>query len=266
MKTIGFIGTGKMASALIAGMLNKRLMRPSSIIGTDRSPRSLAMAKKSFRIRTVKDNPSLVKRSDIIFLAVKPKDIPNVMQEIREEAVGKLIVSIAAGITLRQLENGLGTRVIRVMPNTPCLVGEMASAYSLGKKASKKDGDLIRKILSANGLAIEMPEKKLDAVTALSGSGPAYFATFIDELVKSGIRLGLSSKESQSLAIQTCLGTGKLLRDKEMAPQELITMVCSKKGTTEAGLNALKGTGFKAAVRRMVTAAYRRSKELGRNA
>ncbi|NOZ80087.1 MAG: pyrroline-5-carboxylate reductase [DPANN group archaeon] len=264
-RSIGFIGAGKMATALIAGILSSGLWKPQDILASDRHPASRAKVRKAFGIRTVKDNRTLSQKASIIFLSVKPQDIDAVLSDIKDLAEGKLVISIAAGISLGRLENAMDARFIRVMPNTPCLVGEMASAFSLGKNVTVKDERLVRSILGSNGLSIKVKEARMDAVTALSGSGPAFFAYFIERMVRSSMKVGLGKDDAYALAIQTCLGTGKLLRDRKLLPSELIAMVKSKGGTTEAGLDSLKRTAFNANVEQMIAAAYRRSKELGKH-
>ena len=265
MTKIGFVGSGKMATALAKAMVKAKIAHSKDIIASDKNDEQLAKIRKEINIRTAKDNREAVKNADIVFLAVKPQDIGNVLDEIKKEIKNQLMVSIAAGITLDFLESKLPkARIIRVMPNTPCLVGEMAAGYALGKKCNEKDRQVIKRILSAAGIAIEMEEKLLDAVTGLSGSGPAFVAYLIEALAEGGVKAGLSKEVAEKLTVQTFKGTAKLLQDTKISPKELIDMVSSPNGTTIAGRAVLEKSDVKGILTKTVEAAAKRSKELGR--
>lgn len=282
-KTISFIGTGKMATALISYVYKNNISK--SIIASDRNDKNLANIKKQFKIktlknsrgifgvpkmakpffRTTKDNKEAARNSDIVFICVKPQNVDNVLNEIKNVVKNQLIVSIAAGITLKHLESKLKhKRVIRVMPNINCLVGEMAAGFSAGRYATKKDIGNVSKILNSAGVAFFLKEDLLDVVTALSGSGPAFFAYFIEALAEAGIRHGLQKDVAFRLSSQTTLGTGKLLMEKNISPNELTSIVASKKGTTIAGLNVFKKYKIKNILIKTINAAVKRSKELGK--
>ena len=261
-KTIGFIGAGNMASALIESIIKAGLVSPENIIASDRNKEKLEKLKKNINIAITQSNKEVAQNSDILFLCVKPKDFDGLLEEIKDIAKNKLIVSIAAGIKLKKIESKLDSRVIRVMPNTPCIVGEMAAGFSLGKKSTKKDAEIIKNILTSAGKAFLLKEDMLDVVTALSGSGPAFFAFFIDEFAKAAIKNGLDKDIAFQLAAQTCLGTGKLLLEKNIKPDELIKMVASKGGTTEAGLKVLKKSTK--LLEKTFNAALKKSKGLGK--
>lgn len=261
-KSIGFIGAGKMAAALISCIYKNNISK--SIIASDRNKKNLSSIKKQFNITTAKGNREAARSSEIVFICVKPQDIDNVLNEIKNEVKNRLIVSIAAGARLSYLESKLeNTRIIRVMPNINCLAGEMAAGFSAGRHATKGDVNAIQKILNSAGTAFFMKEELLDAVTAISGSGPAFFSYFIDAIAKAGIKNGLPRDIAFKLAAQTALGTGKLLLEKNVSPEELIKMVTSKKGTTEAGLNALKKHKAENIIAKAVNAAVKRGRELG---
>lgn len=262
MKAISFIGTGKMASALISCIYNKKLAK--SIIASDKYDKNLINIKKQFNIKTIRDNKEAVRNSDIVFICVKPQDIDEVLNEIKYAVKNQLVVSIAAGIKIKHIESILkNKRVIRVMPNINCLIGEMAAGFSAGKYATKGDIVEVSKLLNAAGIAFHLKEELLDSVTAVSGSGPAFFAYFIDAIAKAGIKNGLSKNVAYKLAAQTALGTGKLLMNG-LSPQELIIMVASKKGATEDGLKILEKHKVRNILINTVNAAYKRSKELGK--
>ena len=258
---ISFIGTGKMAAALISCVYNKNF----KITASDHNINNLKKIKKQFKIKTTTNNKEAAENSDIVFICVKPQDIDNVLNEIKNKIKDQLVVSIAAGIKLSYLEKRLKNKsVIRVMPNINCLVGEMAAGFSAGKHATRSDIKNINKILSSAGLAFEIKEELLDVVTAISGSGPAFFAYFIRAFAEAGIKKGLPRDTAFKLAAQTCLGTGKFILRSNLSPDELIKMVSSKNGTTEAGLKILKKYKAKIIIDKTVDSAFKRSKELGK--
>lgn len=261
--SISFIGTGKMATALISCIYNKKIAK--SIIASGRNKKNLNNIKKQFEIKTTKDNKEVVKNSDIVFICVKPQDIDDVLNEIKNVIKNQLIVSIAAGIRLKHLESILkNKRIIRVMPNINCLVGEMASGFSAGKYATKEDINEISKILNSAGIAFFVKEDLLDVVGAISGSGPAFFAYFVKAFEEAGIKNGLPKEIAFKLAAQTAFGTGKLLIKKNLSAEELITLVASKKGITIEGLKILKKNKTKNILIKIINAAIKRSKELGK--
>jgi pyrroline-5-carboxylate reductase len=265
---LGIIGGGKMATALIQGLLQAGLTTKDRLLASEPVPAAREALAKSAGIEVLPDNQSVVKRSEVIVLAVKPQVIPSVLAEIKPLLAARhLLVSIAAGITLRQLSDGLGSerRLIRVMPNTPCLVGASASGYCLGTAAQEEDGELVRRMLSAVGVAHQLPEHLLDAVTGLSASGPAFVAVVIEALSDGGVRMGLSRDVATSLAAQTVLGTAKLLLETGLHPGQIKDMVASAGGTTIAGLHALERGGLRAALIDAVEAATRRATELGQS-
>jgi len=263
MKTTAFIGTGRMAAALISCICKSSISR--NIIASDKNNINLARIKKQFKIKTTTDNKEAARNSDIVFICVKPQDIDAVLDEIKDVVKNQLIVSIAAGIRLKHLENKLkNKRIIRVMPNINCIAGEMAAGFSAGKYATKEDIKNVSGILNSAGIAFFMKEDLLDAVTGISGSGPAFFAYFIDAFVKAGVKNGLPRETAFKLACQTALGTGRLLMEKNLSPDKLIAMVASKKGTTVAGLDVLKKHKAKNILIKTIDAAVKRSKELGR--
>lgn len=262
MAMLGFIGCGKMGCALIGSILKNT---DYNIIGSDRSAECLKTVKNQFKIKTTMDNKELAKKSSIIFLSVKPQDMKSVLAEIKSEIKNQLIVSIAAGIPLKKITALLDyNKVIRVMPNTSCLVGAMAAGYSLGKDVTKAEAETIKQILNSAGIAFEVEEKHLDAITALSGSGPAFFAAFIKSFADAAAKDGLPKEIAVKLACQTALGTGKLLLEKNMPPEELIAMVSSPNGTTVAGLHVLEKNKLAKLLAETYQAAVQRSRELGK--
>jgi len=262
MLKIGFIGAGNMATALIRAI---RTDKKYIIIASDKSKSKINKAKKELKIHTA-NNKTLVKKSKIIFLCVKPKDMNQALKEIKPLTKNKIIVSIAAGFKISSIEKIIGKnrKIVRVMPNINCIVGEMAAGYSYNKNVEKSDKKIINNLLNKSGLALEVSENKLDIVTALSGSGPAFVAYLINNFANLSAKYGLSKDIAYKLAIQTFFGTGKLLKETRINPEELIKMVSSKKGTTVAGLEQLKKLKIKKIIEKTIKAAYKRSKELGK--
>jgi len=266
-QTIGFIGAGQMARALAQGFQVAELVPGERIFAWD----PVADAGQGF-VKLVRgaglvaSNAEVVRRADVIFLAVKPQSMPAVMAELAGK-VGpeKLVVSIAAGITIGRLSEGLKTnRVIRVMPNTPALVGHGASAYALGSGATAADGELVGKLVGAVGRAFVVDEKLLDAVTGLSGSGPAFVYVMIEALADGGVRMGLPRDVAAALAAQTVRGAAEMVLATGEHPAVLKDKVASPGGTTIAGLKALEDRGLRGALIAAVEAATTRSQELGK--
>ena len=268
LRAIGFTGAGQMATALARGLVSGGLVQAEQVSAFDPSPAAIARFTEQTGGRAVESPEELWKPAGTVFLAVKPQYMRQVLAEaaplVRED---HLVVSIAAGVSLEVLEAGLGTkcRLIRVMPNTPSLVGCGASACSAGGSATKEDLSLVREMLESVGLATEVPEALLDAVTGLSGSGPAYVYQFIEALSDGGVRMGLPREAATRLAAQTVLGAAKMVLETGQHPGQLKDAVTSPGGTTIAGLHALEQGGLRATVMNAVQAATLRSQELGRS-
>jgi len=254
-----------MATALAKGIVTAKLLKERDIVAFD----PVTAAAENFRaaipeVTLAANNADVTSHCDVLFLAVKPQQMAEVMREVKSVASpDKLFVSIAAGVTLASLSAGLNTqRVVRVMPNTPCLVGKGASAFARGPGASATDSERVRELLSAVGLAFELDEKLLDAVTGLSGSGPAFVYVMIEALSDGGVRAGLPRVVATQLAAQTVLGAAQMVLGGEH-PAVLKDRVASPGGTTIAGLQVLEDRGLRSALIAAVEAATERSKELG---
>lgn len=258
---IGFIGGGNMAEAIIKGILAKH---GRDIMVSEPVDKRRAYLEKTYNIKTTPSNKEVVKNCNIIILAVKPQNMDSVTAGISDEISNdKLVVSIAAGITLAYLSSRLKTtKIIRVMPNTPALVQEGMSVMSMCECINDKEMQVIKDIFMSIGLLLALPEKYMNAVTALSGSGPAFFAYFVEAMIEGGVRMGLGKDNATTLAIQTFLGTAKLL-DTGMNPSKLREMVTSPGGTTAAGLKLFEEKGVKEIVIASIEAATKRAKELG---
>ncbi len=266
-ETICFVGGGQMAEALIRAVTDKGITPKESVSCSEPLETRRKYLNETYQITTFDNNREAVAGKDVIVLAVKPQVMDVVLSELKS-VVSKeqLVISIAAGIRLSQIENGLdeGVRVIRVMPNTPALVQEGAAALCKGRYATSDDIKWALKLFGAMGKAVEVPESLMDAVTGLSGSGPAYCFLFIEALIQAGIREGLPRPIASELAIQTVLGSAKMCMETGRHPEELVSMVTSPGGTTIHGIYHLHGNGLFGAVMDAVRAASNRSKELGR--
>ena len=264
--TIGFLGAGKMGTALARGFINAGLVKAGSVIASDPVPAARAAFARETGAKTAASNAEVVKFARVVILAVKPDQVAGALAEIRGGFTAKhLLISIAAGIPIARLEGGLasGSRVIRVMPNTPALVGAAAAAYSLGKAAQPEDGRLTEKLLSAVGVALPVKESLLDAVTGLSGSGPAYVYLMIEGLSDGGVAAGLPRDVAVRLAAQTVMGAAKMVLDTGMHPGALKDMVTSPGGTTIEGLHELEKARVRGAFISAVRAATEKSRKLG---
>jgi pyrroline-5-carboxylate reductase len=262
MLRIGFLGAGNMAYALAGAVSDK--MDDTLIIPFDIDNTRLELFKSSFNnVEPAPSAAALSSNCDVIFLSVKPQMMENAISSIR--SFNGLAISIAAGLKLSFFEELLpNARVIRVMPNTPCLVGEMAAGYAAGSGATSGDLALAKKLLEAAGRAALVEETQIDAVTGLSGSGPAYFARIAEAFIDAGISAGLKPELARELAIQTMKGTAVLLLEKNLSPEELVTMVSSPNGTTVAGRSILESSSYREIIAETVDKTIQRSKELGK--
>jgi pyrroline-5-carboxylate reductase len=263
-KRIAFLGGGNMAEAIIKGLLREN-SAATLMIAEIAVERRTYLAKAYPGVRVVENSAQAAAWGDVIILAVKPQHAASVLSAI-EQAVGtdRLIVSIMAGVRTASIEEALqgGTRVVRVMPNTPALVGTGATAICTGKNASAEDLDCVESIFARTGLVVRVDEKQMDAVTGLSGSGPAYVFTFIEALSDAGVKNGLTRDISSKLALQTVLGAARMLAETGEHPALLREKVTSPGGTTIAALHVLENGRFRGVIMDAVDAASQRSKEL----
>lgn len=263
--TVGMIGAGNMAEALLRGAFDARVLAPARCLVTNRSnDERLERLGRQWPLRTTRDKGLLVSESDVLILAVKPHDMPIVLSEIAPHAAARhLIVSVAAGIPIEVIERRLGeVPVIRAMPNTSTAVRASATALAAGSHATPEHLTTARALFEAVGWVGVVPESLLDVVTAVSGSGPAYIYALAEALVNSGERAGLPRALAQALVAQTVLGAGKMLTETGDGPEALRERVTSPGGTTMAALEALERGGLRAAVEAAVTRAAHRAREL----
>lgn len=261
---VGIIGSGNMGQALVRGLVEKSVY-PQNISIFDVDKKKVDLIKKESHVRVAKSNRHCVSLSDVVILAVKP----NILQEVIEEistvvSDNPLIISIAAGVPIAKIESFFKKPVslVRVMPNMPALVGAGMSAFSLGRHASQKHKKIAEGILGSFGQVVQVPERALDLVTAISGSGPAYFFLLAEKLIEAGHEMGLKVDIVKQLVYQTAFGSGKVMIHDPQDPEVLIERVASKGGTTEAALKVFQKQGFGKVVQDAVKAAYKRSKEI----
>jgi len=264
MHKIGFLGGGKMATALLAGILKNDLATPENIICSDLLPQRRQQLTNDYAIATTDDNAQVLADADIIILAFKPQNFPDALKGLAATLrPDHTIVSILAGITIDAIRQQLPAPIIRVMPNTACLVGQMAAAYAHSPDVPTDTLQTVANILQSVGLALPVDEAQLDAVTALSGSGPAFVAFLIDAFTQAGLDAGLDEPTARQLTLQTFYGTAQLLRDWQMPPQDLIQMVSSPGGTTVAGRDILENSDLPDIIKNTIRRAAQRSCELG---
>lgn len=263
---IAFIGAGNMGEALIRGMLNAKLLPPERLWAGETRERRRETLSKEYGIKVVEQNKLAVEGARVVVLAVKPQIVDRVVDEVRSHiAEDAVVISIAAGKSIEDLRDRLGpeSRVIRSMPNVAATVGEGATALAAGPNVRDDDMALAREIFNSVGMTVVLEEQQLDAVTGLSGSGPAYVFMFIEALADAGVKMGLSRWDAHSLACQTVLGAAKLVIETEEHPGRLKDMVCSPGGTAIAAVHTLEQGGLRTTLINAVEVAAQRSAELG---
>ncbi|QDU40298.1 Pyrroline-5-carboxylate reductase [Maioricimonas rarisocia] len=264
--TIGFLGAGRMATALARGFVAAGLVTADQLSASDVIEDARRRFAEETGGTTCETNREVVERSGVVVVAVKPQYVGTVLAEV-QDALGPehLVISIAAGVTLESLANNAGgeRRLVRVMPNTPALVQAGAAGFALGGAATAEDGELVARLLGSVGVAYQVPESLLDAVTGLSGSGPAYVFQIIEGLADGGVRAGLPRDVAQALAAQTLLGAARMVLETGEHPAVLKDAVASPGGTTIAGLHALERHGVRGALIDAVMDATCRARELG---
>ncbi|MBI4402222.1 MAG: pyrroline-5-carboxylate reductase [Nitrospirae bacterium] len=265
-KKIVVIGAGQMAEALLGGLLASQAFAPTALWATDTSTERRDLVKRRFGIRVGSDNREAVSWADVVLLAVKPQSLDAVLDDIASALAGRLLISIAAGVSIQRIAGRTPdtVRIVRVMPNAPALVREGMSALAFGPGVTEDDVRLARTLFESVGRVVTVEERLMDAVTGLSGSGPAYVLMAIEALADGGVKMGLPRTTAELLAAQTVLGAARLLLETGEHPARLKDRVASPGGTTIAGIHQLERGGLRAALMAAVEAATKKSQELGR--
>jgi pyrroline-5-carboxylate reductase len=265
-KRIGIIGTGKMGTALISGLLKARIVERANLCASDISSQRCHDISQTYGIECLSDNKALVANSDIVIIAVEPRHVKEVLEEIGDELTNQLIVSLAAGISIDFLKRSLlkPIPIVRVMPNTPCMVGEGMTVITFGAEVSEEMLKVVKEIFSSIGKILLLDESFFDAVTGLSGSGPAYAYIAIEGLVEGGLKAGLPEDVALTLAAQTVVGSGKMVLETRMHPASLREMVTTPGGVTIEGIKELEQGDVKSSFMRAVEKATQRAKELAK--
>ncbi len=261
---IGFIGLGRMASAIINGIITSGFMPRENILGYDVNKDTAKYASKNLGIETVSDIVELMAKSSVVLLATKPFVVKEVLDEIKDKVRNHLIISILAGVSLKVYENALpNTRVVRVMPNTPALIAEGMSAVCKGAYAHDYDAEFVYNMFSKLGKAIYIEEKDIDIVTAISGSGPAFYYYIIEKIAHAGKLLGLDYATALRLSAQTALGSAKMMFETPDTPEELIRAVTTPGGCTEVGNNVLNNSNIDEILFKTIKRTAEKAKKLG---
>jgi pyrroline-5-carboxylate reductase len=262
---LGIIGGGVMAEAILGRLLAKNIYSPESVLVSEPQPQRRNFWVNTYGVRVSEDNREAAIASDVLLLAIKPQTLEQVVTNLLGISEKPLVISILAGVTLHRLEMGFPDRpVIRTMPNTPATVGQAITAIATGRRVEPEHLAVARDIFAAVGEVVEVPEALMDAVTGLSGSGPAFVSLMVEALSDGGVAAGLPREIASQLALQTVLGTATLLKESQLHPAELKDRVTSPGGTTIAGVKQLEKGAFRGTIIEAVVAAYQRSKELGR--
>ena len=264
---IGFIGSGKMAGAIIKGLLKSGFVTPKNILATQAEKEGLPEKAAYLGVDVILDNLLLVEKSDVIFIAVKPNQVVEVLQEISSLiSEEKLIISIAAGLTTKKLEAFLpkGSRVVRVMPNTPALVNECMSGIVSGANATYDDVLYVKTLFSTIGKSIVLDkEEQMDIVTAISGSGPAFFYKVINDIARAGENLGLDYEKALLLSIQTAIGSAKMALNRDISMEQLISNVATKGGCTRVGVDIMEEIDTAEIFAKVISSTTQKASELG---
>jgi len=253
-----------MGAALISGLLRAGVVEKDNLCASDISTQRCDQVSKTYGVKCLSDNKTVVSNSDIIIVAVEPGHVKTVLEDVGEELTGKLLISIAAGVSIAFLKKNLQRTIpiVRAMPNNPCMVGEGITVLAPSPEASEKDLKAVEAIFSSVGKVMILNERFFDAVTGLSGSGPAYIYLVIEGLVEGGVKAGLPQDKALILAAQTVLGAGKMILETGLHPAKLREMATTPGGTTIEGLKELERGNIKAALGMAVESAGRRSREL----
>lgn len=258
----GFIGAGKLAGSVIRGLMLKKFCAPKEVVASEPNAEARAQLEREAGICFTAENAEVAEKTEIVFLGLKPQMVLPVLRELGETVKEKLVVSFAAGIRIAQMETASPARIMRVLTNTPSAIAQAASAFASGARATENDREKIRAMFGAIGTVVEVNDSQIDAVTALSGSGPAFVYAMIEALAVGGEKMGLSAEAALKLAAQTARGASEMMITSGKSPAELIKMVATPGGTTAAGLRVMEERKTAEGIAAAIEAATTRGQEM----
>ena len=261
---LGFIGAGKLAGSVIRGLMRAKFCPPGEIIASEPNEQTRVTLKKETAVSVTGENADVAEKAELIFIGVKPALVLPVLRELSDKFPNKLLISLAAGVRIPSMEKIANARFIRALTNTPSAICRAATGIARGSRTTTEDVDLATRIFGAIGVVVEVEEKQIDAVTALSGSGPAFVYTVIEALAAGGTKMGLSADVALKLAAQTVLGAAQLMFESKMSPEELVKMVVTPGGTTAAGLAVMEKLGTSESLIATIEAATKRGQEMAK--
>jgi len=261
---LGFIGAGKLAGSVIRGLMRAKFCPPGEIIASEPNEQTRPALQKETGVSVTTDNAEVAEKAEVIFIGVKPSMVLPVLAELKDKLQNKVVISLAGGVGISSMEKTGNARVMRALTNTPSAICRAATGFSRGSRSTSDDVDLAKKVFGAIGVVVEIKEEQIDAVTALSGSGPAFVYTVIEALAAGGTKMGLSADIALELAAQTVRGAAEIMLESKMSPEELVKMVVTPGGTTAAGLAAMEKLGTSESLIAAIEAATKRGQEMAK--
>src|SRR5438874_1701034 len=259
---LGFIGAGKLAGSVIRGLMRAEFCPAGEIIASEPNEQTRAALQKETGVSVTRENAEVAEKTEVIFIGVKPPMVLPVLAELKDKLQNKLVISLAGGVRISNMEKVGSARVMRALTNTPSAICRAATGIARGSRTTNDDVELAKKVFGAIGVVVEIKEEQIDAVTALSGSGPAFIYTVIEALAAGGMKMGLSDDVAMELAIQTARGAAEIMLETKMSPEELRRMVVTPGGTTAAGLAVMEKLGTSESLIAAVEVATKRSQEM----
>jgi len=261
---LGFIGAGKLAGSVIRGLIRAKFCPPGEIIASEPNEQTRAALQKETAVSVIAANVEVAEKAKLTFIGVKPAIVLPVLRELSDKLQNKVVISLAGGVRISSMEKIANARFMRALTNTPSAICRAATGITRGSRTTNEDVDLAKKIFGAIGVVVEVEEEQIDAVTALSGSGPAFVYTVIEALAAGGTKMGLSDDVALKLAAETVLGAAQLMIESKMSPEELRKMVVTPGGTTAAGLGLMENLGTKESLIAAIEAATKRGREMAK--
>jgi len=261
---LGFIGAGKLAGSVIRGLMRVKFCPPGEISASEPNEQTRVALQKESGVSVTTENAEVAEKASVIFIGVKPPMVLPVLAELKDELDNKLVISLAGGVRISNMEKVCNARVLRALTNTPSAICRAATGIARGSRSTNEDFDLAKRIFGAIGVVVGIKEQQIDAVTALSGSGPAFVYTVIEALAAGGTKMGLPNDAATELAIQTARGAAEIMLETKMSPEELRRMVVTPGGTTAAGLAVMEKLRTSESLIAAVEAATKRGQEMAK--